>query len=79
MLLAEKAANAQRKPKLYIACGTEDFLISENREVCDHVRKLGFDVIYEEWPGIHDWVFWDRACGRSLAYMAGLEPEQVIY
>lgn len=79
MLLAEKAAQAKRKPKLYIACGTEDFLISENREVHNHVKKLGFDVIYEEWPGIHDWVFWDRACGRSLAFMSGLEPEQVVY
>lgn len=77
MLLAEKAAQAKRKPRLYIACGTEDFLIGENREVRDHVKQLGYDVVYEEWSGIHDWAFWDRACGRSLAIMAGLEPEQV--
>ena len=78
MLLAEKAARAERKPKLYIACGTEDFLIEENRQVRDHVKQLGFDVIYEEWPGVHDWVFWDRACARSLAFMSGLEPDQVV-
>lgn len=78
MLLAEKAAQAKRMPKLYMACGTEDFLIAENREVHEHVKKLGFDVTYEEWSGIHDWVFWDRACGRSLAIMAGLEPESVV-
>lgn len=77
MQLAEKAAKAERRPKLYIACGTEDFLITENREFCDHVKGLGFDATYEEWPGIHDWQFWDRACGRSLALMAGLQPEDV--
>ena len=77
MQLAEQAAKAQRKPKLYIACGTEDFLIGENREFCAHVKALGFDAVCEEWPGIHDWAFWDRACGRSLAYMAGLKPEEV--
>ena len=78
MLLAEKAAKAERKPKLYIACGSEDFLIEENHQFCDHVKALGFDMIYEEWPGVHDWKFWDRACGRSLAFMAGLDPEAVI-
>ena len=77
MQLAEKASKAERKPKLYIACGTEDFLITENREFRDHVMQLGFDVTYEEWPGIHDWKFWDRACGRSLAMMSGLKPEDV--
>jgi len=77
MLLAEKAAQGTRKPKLYIACGTEDFLIAENRQVHGHVAALGYDVTYEEWPGIHDWLFWDRACGRSLALMAGLKPEDV--
>lgn len=77
MLLAENAAQAAHKPKLYIACGTEDFLITENHEFCQHVQQLGFDSIYEEWPGVHDWVFWDRACGRSLALMAGLKPEDV--
>lgn len=79
MLLAEKAADAPKKPKLYIACGTEDFLIQENREFNEHVQKLGFDVTYEEWTGIHDWVFWDKASGRSMAFMTGLEPEQVTY
>lgn len=77
MLLAVKAVKAARWPKLYIACGTEDFLIAENREVHDHVKRLGYDVTYEEWPGVHDWLFWDRACGRSLALMAGLDPKDV--
>lgn len=77
MQLAEKTANAPRRPKLYIACGTEDFLIAQNQEMYEHVKNLGYDVTYEEWPGIHDWLFWDRACGRSLAMMAGLKPEDV--
>lgn len=78
MRLAERAASAPRKPRLYAACGTEDFLVHENREFCDHVRRLGFDMTYEEWPGDHSWPFWDRACGRSLAMMAGLEPDDAF-
>lgn len=77
MQLAQKTAQAEHRPKLYIACGTEDFLIGENREFRDHVQQLGYDVNYEEWPGIHDWIFWDRACGRALALMVGLTPEDV--
>ena len=75
--LAEKAAAAPRKPRLYIACGTQDFLLADNRAFRDKTRALGFDTTYEEWPGVHDWVFWDRACGRSFACMAGIDLNSV--
>lgn len=78
MTLARRAANAPRKPKLYIACGTEDFLITENRSFRDHVQALGYDLHYEEWTGVHSWPFWDRACGRSLALMAGLDSREAV-
>lgn len=78
MLLAEKAANTPRKPKLYLACGTEDFLLEDNRSFIEHLRKLGHDVTYEEWAGDHSWPFWDRACARSMALMAGLSPKDVL-
>lgn len=78
MRLAERAANAPRKPRLYAACGTADFLVHENRQFRDHVRKLDFDLIYEEWSGDHSWPFWDKACGRSLAVMAGLNPDDAF-
>ncbi len=75
--LAEKAASAPRKPRLYIACGTEDSLLDDNRAFRDKALSLHYDVTYEEWPGIHDWAFWDRACGRSFACMAGLDKDMI--
>ena len=35
-------------------------------------------MICEEWHDVYDWKFWDHACGRSLAFMAGLDPEMVV-
>lgn len=75
--LLKKAAGAEQKPKLYAACGNEDFLIDMNREFAREARALGFDLLYEEWPGVHDWFFWDRAAARSMAIMSGLPVQQV--
>lgn len=71
MLLAEKAALSPSCPRLYVACGYDDFLIKTNREFHNHLEKLHMDIMYEEWPGIHDWAFWDRALGRGMAYFHG--------
>lgn len=60
------------KPRLYIAVGTEDYLYHKNQEMRDHLVKDGFAPCYEEWPGIHDWRFWDVGLERGLRYMAGL-------
>lgn len=47
-------------PALYLACGTEDFLLQENRSMKAALDDR--DVIYEyhESTGIHDWVFWNQ-------------------
>lgn len=47
-------------PKLYQACGTEDFLYQLNLSVRDRLLAEKADLIYRESPGIHDWNFWDR-------------------
>ena len=60
------------KPRLYIAVGTEDYLHGKNLEMRDRLVKDGFAPCYEEWPGIHDWRFWDAGLERGLRYMAGL-------
>ena len=75
--LAKKSAAAPQKPWLYVACGTEDGLLSHSRAFANHVKALGYSTTYEEWPGLHNWFFWDRALARSLAHVCGLEACEI--
>ncbi len=62
--LAERKAEI---PRIYLACGTEDALIGANREFRDFLREEDADLIYEEGPGKHNWVFWNEYLDRGLA------------
>ncbi|MEZ0396675.1 MAG: alpha/beta hydrolase family protein [Anaerolineales bacterium] len=56
-------------PKIYIACGTEDYLLRANRVFADFLKSSGADVVYEEGPGGHDWDFWDAYIQRVLDWL----------
>jgi S-formylglutathione hydrolase FrmB len=68
-LASELAASDAPKPRLYQCCGTEDFLLSQNRSLRDHLQPLGFDYLYEEGPGDHDWKYWDKMIDRTLRWL----------
>lgn len=77
--LAEKVAKSGGpKPAFYMACGTEDDLFSTNTMFRDHLKNLGFDVTWEEGPGIHDWYFWDTYILRVLKWLPLDQPSQGI-
>ncbi|MDF2657717.1 MAG: esterase [Paenibacillus sp.] len=68
--LAEKVALSDGpKPKLYQACGTEDYLYPHNQRFLAHARNVGLDVTYEEGPGLHEWSFWDSYISRVLNWL----------
>ncbi|MDK2808798.1 MAG: putative tributyrin esterase [Clostridiales bacterium] len=56
-------------PALYMACGTEDFLIEENRSFHDFLQKEGVPVCYQESPGIHDWNFWNTYLEPAIQWL----------
>lgn len=68
-LAATLAASGRPRPRLFQCCGTEDFLLAQNREFRDHVQPLGFDYLYEEGPGLHDWAYWDKMIARTLDWL----------
>lgn len=76
--LAKKVATQPVKPKFYIACGTEDDLITPNREFNSLLTTLGFDVTYEEGPGVHDWYFWDTYILKALNWLPLDDSEKGI-
>ena len=53
-------------PRIYLACGTEDLLIKQNREFASFLQSHDADYIYEEGPGVHNWVFWNEYLERGL-------------
>jgi S-formylglutathione hydrolase FrmB len=64
MELAKQAGPV--KPKIYAACGGEDSLCADNRRFKADIEKLDFDFTYEEWPGIHDWYFFNDALKKAM-------------
>ncbi|MEZ4831361.1 MAG: alpha/beta hydrolase family protein [Caldilineaceae bacterium] len=68
-LATQVAASGGPKPALYQCCGTEDFLYENNLRFRDHIQPLGYDYIYEEGPGEHEWGYWDQQIQRVLAWL----------
>lgn len=54
------------KPVIFSACGIEDYTRELNRRFVSCMKDLGFEFIYEEWPGTHDFNFWDESLKRAL-------------
>lgn len=68
--LAHKAARQRMvRPALYACCGTEDFLLEDNRRFRAHAEQFGLPLTYEEGPGEHEWGFWDRNIQRVLDWL----------
>jgi len=56
-------------PDIYLCCGTEDFLLTPNREFHSFLDSLGIAHTYAEGPGGHDWVFWDTFIKNILDWL----------
>lgn len=57
------------RPKIYIWCGTEDFLYDQNITMKNHLESLHLDMTYEESPGDHQWKYWDAQIQRVLDWL----------
>lgn len=59
-------------PPIYMSCGTEDFLIEQNREFRDFLSREGVAFTYEESSGVHDWKYWREHLEPAIKWMLGL-------
>ena len=62
-------ASGKPLPKVYMWCGTEDFLYDSNVRMRDHLQDLGYDLTYEESPGDHQWKYWDEKIQTVLKWL----------
>lgn len=67
--LAEKCNLNSHKPRIYMGCGTEDFMYKENIRLKEKFESLNFDYTYRESPGGHNWTFWDEYIQYILKWM----------
>jgi putative tributyrin esterase len=65
-LLLEKSA-PDGLPYFYIDCGESDGFLTINRELSVRLRGKKTSYEYHEFPGTHEWAYWDAAIRRYLA------------
>ena len=56
-------------PDLYLACGTEDSLIDENRSFRAYLEENQIPVLYHEQPGEHDWDYWNKELQPAVRWL----------
>lgn len=57
-------------PRIRFDCGSEDELLLHNRQLHSDLNKLMVDHIYEEFPGEHEWPYWQEHVKNSLRFFA---------
>ena len=60
-----------RRPKLYISCGISDARYEQNVRLSEFLKEQGYNHEFQEWPGDHDWDFWDLSIQKALGFFFG--------
>ena len=56
-------------PHLYMDCGQDDQMLKPNQAFHEHLEQLEIAHEYHEFPGAHDWMYWDEHLRDSLAFV----------
>jgi putative tributyrin esterase len=68
-------AHAPHLPPFRFDCGTEDFLIQPNRDLNRQLNQAGIAHEYQEFPGGHEWPYWNEHLAESLQFFARHLPK----
>lgn len=66
--LARKLSPEQKQnlPFLYLDCGTEDFLIGDNRNFAALLLEKKIPHEFRQLPGAHNWQYWNKQAAEIL-------------
>lgn len=68
LYLLRKQSKAEKKPRLYVSCGTADFLFAAHKKFCTQAKKYKWDLTTEEIPeATHEWGLWDSQIEKFIA------------
>lgn len=68
-LIRQIRANGKMIPEMFLACGTEDFLLKENREFKRYLDWQKIPVRYIEDQGNHNFDFWNRYLEQAVQWL----------
>lgn len=57
-----------KMPLIRFDCGVDDFLIEFNRDFDRHLRELEVGHEYQEFPGDHNWAYWDEHVQEGISF-----------
>ncbi|MDR1704405.1 MAG: esterase family protein [Clostridiales bacterium] len=72
---SDKLNKINSRMPLFMTCGLDDGLLEANRAFVK-LLKDPLPVTYKEWPGGHDWVFWDRSAEMALEFFKTVNDNQ---
>lgn len=68
ILKLEAIKDINALPKLYLACGDNDYCLNDSKIFYKKITERGFsDIEFEEGTGSHDWEFWDKYIQHFLS------------
>ncbi|MDR2476416.1 MAG: hypothetical protein LBD18_01345 [Treponema sp.] len=65
-LVKKFAKTPETLPRIYLACGTADFLADSNRDFHVYLESLQIKHEYWEEPGFHDWNLFSACFSKAL-------------
>ena len=65
--LAEQL-DADKAPAIWMDCGLDDKLLEHNRQLDVHLTKLAIAHEYHEFPGGHNWRYWDEHVQQAIEF-----------
>lgn len=79
-IIKNKVAKGEKIPPVFMACGTEDSLLEQNRAYRDFLKEMQADITYYESRGIHDWKFWTEYLEPAVqwALKKSTEPKKEL-
>ena len=60
----------RKAPGIRFDCGKKDGLLDSSRRFHKHLLKLKLKHQYREYPGEHNWVYWDEHIQEAIRFHA---------
>lgn len=75
-IIKQKVASGEALPRIYMACGTEDILLEQNRAFRDFLEAMAIEATYCESKGAHDWQFWSQYLEPAVQWLLAEAPKK---
>lgn len=68
-LIRQLLFEGKKIPDIFMACGTSDFLLENNRDFAAFLKENGVEYTYQESEGDHNFDFWNKNLDIVMKWM----------